>query len=885
MGSGRGGLPMISDNENRVLEAARQCGPLEAYRRLIAENNALIQGADLNNGRAITTMRTAIHTALAGQWAEEQQRTLGYDKPFAMVALGGTGRGEVTPCSDLDFAFLFDDAIEGNAFLLELQRQMLHTSGFRERHGFSCVASPFGLDDIPSLAGKQLNSFLDMRPVFDPSGLTDRFRERIQATFDPFEHFLHVRRFWKKQWEAAAAASEGLDRFDIKNDGLRVFLSGIWTLAGKTFIHSDNVYRTLEEPRDLEAYDFLLRIRAWVHFRRSRSGRPDALGNHPADVLDFEDFVSFGEMLGPESDERMRFDFADGVRSRLLSARRRVAVFARAVIERELRRGRAVAPGSPIIYGTGGLWHAASGQCCAERDKSRAALSLLLASQRYGVAIDPSELHATFRNAGDWLVRVPEVSALFYEQRGSLADSFEFLSQIDGTEERLFPGYGKFESSLDGRVMSERLSLRGALARQKMRTLERYVAEGAERLVTAVSPEKLTGMEENTVAINAALLDSDHLAAVKLALKTKRLPLTPHDQAARDDESRPLHERYTSGFSSIPLAEYFAPYASECEFTPETVEIAKFLIANRRTFKEYAEAGRNDAQLVEGFARLCGNEQRLRALFAFTCADRAEWESDRSEPVRWWNIRELYAKALETFRPKRDRAGTLKAAGYGEDELTILRDFGEDLFSGLYRLHAIRFGAHLVRLAAGGAVGPKAAIIRDGTSTMLAVATRDYRGLAASISGALWQSQVELRQAHLFSAMNHGLALDFFHLAPGKKPLRQDLSGIVEDAIRAHRHIAESDEAGLPHIDGRFMLTESRLGQHCLRFATSRDAGGLIYALTYKVFRYLEGNIHGLTAHTARGNAYISIYYSLPVGKALDEARAIVESRFENSGG
>ena len=81
------------------------------------------------------------------------------------------------------------------------------------------------------------------------------------------------------------------------------------------------------------------------------------------------------------------------------------------------------------------------------------------------------------------------------------------------------------------------------------------------------------------------------------------------------------------------------------------------------------------------------------------------------------------------------------------------------------------------------------------------------------------------------------------------------------------------------------MLTESRPGQQCLRFETSRDAGGLIYALTYKVFRYLEGHIHGLTAHTARGSAYISIYYSLPAGMALDETRAVVESRFENSGG
>jgi hypothetical protein len=66
--------------------------------------------------------------------------------------------------------------------------------------------------------------------------------------------------------------------------------------------------------------------------RGRRSGQANAFGNHPADVLDFEDFLSFGEMLGAESDERMRFDFADGVRSRLLSARRRVAVFARAVI-------------------------------------------------------------------------------------------------------------------------------------------------------------------------------------------------------------------------------------------------------------------------------------------------------------------------------------------------------------------------------------------------------------------------------------------------------------------------------------------------------------------------------------------------------------------------
>jgi len=543
-----------------------------SFRRLIMENDAVIRGPKLDNGRAISVARTTIYTLLVAQWAAHQQREFGYDKPFAAVALGGTGREELTPYSDLDFAWLFDDAIDDkNTFLMELQRQTLHTNVFYEQHGFRCDARPFSLDDAPSLAGIQLNSFLDMRPLFDPCGLADRFRERIRATFDPFEHFLFLHGNWKRQWEAAATRSEQLDRFDIKNEGLRVFLCGVWTRAGESFSHAEDVYRKLEmeDECDLEAYYFLLRIRAWIHSCRSYSGPGDAFGNHPEDVLRFEDFLSFGEMLGPESDERTRFEFADEVRSRLLSARRRVAAFAKAVIERELRHGRSAARGNPIIYGYGGLYHATSAQYGTEREKSRAALSLLLASQRYGVPIDPCELHTTFRNAGKWLVPVPEVSALFYERRGSLADSFEFLSRMDGAEERLFPGYGKFESSLDNRVRSERRLLRCALERQKMRALERCVAEGAERLCATVSLERVTAMGLSaTTAVNAALLDANHLAAVKLALKTKRLPLTPDDEAARGDETRPLHERYASGFSDIPLAEYFAPYGSECEFTP-----------------------------------------------------------------------------------------------------------------------------------------------------------------------------------------------------------------------------------------------------------------------------------------------------------------------------
>ena len=877
---------------NRVQDEIRSCGPLAAFRRLIAENDARVRSPELTNGRAIASARTAIYCGLVSHWAAEQRRKFGYDKPFAVVALGGTGRAEMVPCSDNDFAFLFDEAVEGNPFLLELQRQVLHTGQFEHRHGFVCLAMPFSLDEVPNLSGKQLNSFLDMRPVYDPDGLAEVFRERIRSTFDPFEHFLHVRGFWKDQWEKAAGESERLDRFDIKNDGLRVFLAGIWTLAGQRFLHSHDVYQTLDDPRELEAYYFLLRLRSFVHLRFQGPSPKLAAGNHPEDILGFREFTSFGELLGPEADERSRLEFANDVRARLISARRRVARFARGVIERELKEGRAVSPGSPIVFGVGGLAHVTSLQAASPRERSRAALSLLLAAQRYGVPIDPAELQTTFRHAGDWLVPVPELSALFYEPRGSLAASFAFLSQFDGAEERLFPGHGKYESSLDQRVLTETRWIRGALGRRKLQALDSYVQEGRTRLAQAVPAAPASAdsasarwpfddpVQSLSVAVEAALLDADHLAAVKLALKTKRLPLTADDVAGRHDESRPLHERYSSGFSETPLAEYYAPYTASCDFSPETLHVVEFLVANRRAFKERAEAGPNDTPQIEEFARLCQDEHRLRSLFVFTCADRAEWESDASDPVRWFNSRELYVKTLLHFRPAEDPTLALSAAGYSREQLQVLRDFGEDFFGGVYRQYAIRFGAHLVRLVEEPQAGPKVSLLRDGTSTLLGVAARDYRGLAATISGALWHRQIDLRQAHLFSATHHQLALDFFHLAPREQPWSADLTRFITDAIQQQRFIADSDEADLPRVAGTASLRQWRHGLHCLRFETEQEASGLVYALTYRIYRHLRGNIFGLIAHTTRGRAFVSVYHRLPSDLSYEQAQALTSQHF-----
>lgn len=857
---------------------ARGESALAEFRRRIRENDELIRSPRLDHGRQIVTERTAIYTDLVARWAEREHRRFGYDRPFAVVALGGTGRAELTPCSDLDFAFLFDDAIEGNPFVAELQRQVLHSGEFREGSGFGFAPLPFNLDDVANMDGKQLNSFLDLRAVHDPTGLGVRFRERIRETFDPFEHFLHVQGFWQRQWEKAASEVERLDRFDIKNEGLRVFLAGIWTRAGREFVHSHEIYQSLEDPRDLGAYDFLLRIRAFIHSQRPVPRRDAGNGNHAEDVLTFADFNSLGDLLGAGADEAARFEFAGVVRARLLSARRRVAQFTHGVIGHERRHGRERRTGSPLVYGEGGLRHTGWQRCTTPVEKSQAALELLLASQRYGVAIDRAEMEGTFRNAGDWLVPVPELGALFYERRGSLADSFEFLSRIDGAEDRLFPGYARFEASMDERVLLERKSLRSVLEREKMRALETLVRDGQQTLA-GPAPDATASDPTHPMfaAVEAALLDSDHLAAVKLALKTKRLPLTPEDCRLRADATRPLHERFSTGFSGIALEEYHSRCLAGCEFTPETLAVARFLVAHRRAFKEQASAGLNDGQRVAEFRALCGDEGRLRALFVFTCADRAVWEAEAEDPARWRNIRELYLKTRRQFHPGQPVTSPLGAAGFTREEVEILSDFGEDFFSGSYGRHATRLGGHLLRMVTDLGTRPKVMLLREGASAILGVATRDYRGLAACISGALWRLGIPVRQAHLFSAAAQGLALDFFHLARMERQITPEQIRAIEDAIEQRRYIGPGDETGLPRGAQRVILTELRPGLHCLQAETSGDVGALIYLLAFAVFRYLGGNVFGLTAHSARtGPARVTVYHTLPAGMTISAALEIL---------
>ncbi|MGI9241105.1 MAG: hypothetical protein ACR2RV_09900, partial [Verrucomicrobiales bacterium] len=258
------------------------------------------------------------------------------------------------------------------------------------------------------------------------------------------------------------------------------------------------------------------------------------------------------------------------------------------------------------------------------------------------------------------------------------------------------------------------------------------------------------------------------------------------------------------------------------------------------------------------------------------------------EPARWFNIRELYGKAVRRFRPSSDPRRQLAAAGYAPDQLEILEDFGRSFFGGGYSQYARQYGSYLLRLAedaaqheAGGAkpsVPPRVDSIRLGSSEILAIATHDHPGIAASISGALWKRGARLSQAHLFSARRHRIALDFFHLAPQKEndppnAADSDLRSSVRDAIVGQLYLSAEDERALPNLAANITLEPTASGHHHLRAETAEDVGGLIYFLACKAHRQLAADIYGLAAHTGSGHVWVSVYLGLPETTSLEQAR------------
>jgi len=210
--------------------------------------------------------------------------------PIAVVALGGYGRGELNPHSDIDLMFLHEGQVAGHLRALPVLERMMNgvwlplfDLGLKPGHSVrtiaDCVAAANAKNDPRSMETK--TSFVEARLIVGDAKLFARFQKAVVAKCVAGHEAEYISA--RLQDQAARRTKFGnsacMQEPNLKNGcgDLRDFQNLLWMAFFKYGTRSlADLQRhelvTGKEHRQLEAaYDFLLRVRTELHYHVNRA--------------------------------------------------------------------------------------------------------------------------------------------------------------------------------------------------------------------------------------------------------------------------------------------------------------------------------------------------------------------------------------------------------------------------------------------------------------------------------------------------------------------------------------------------------------------------------------------------------------------------------------
>ncbi|MGH9767683.1 MAG: [protein-PII] uridylyltransferase [Blastocatellia bacterium] len=238
--------------------------------------------------------RTAVEEKFGGASNPEEGPGRGAGQ-FAIIALGGYGRRELAPSSDLDIMFLHQNRRDA-AFAAKLSEAILYLLW---DVGFNVGHSVRSLGDCVSMAREDIvsrNSMIDARLLWGDAKLFEQLTERLEEEIFEKQKAALLDELMKDR-EARYAKFGGaalMQEPNIKESagGLRDLHELLWASRvahGQATLEGLAGAGVIPE-RDVKAigsaYDFLLRVRNELHFLTSR--RTDALS------LDLQQEVAAG---------------------------------------------------------------------------------------------------------------------------------------------------------------------------------------------------------------------------------------------------------------------------------------------------------------------------------------------------------------------------------------------------------------------------------------------------------------------------------------------------------------------------------------------------------------------------------------------------------------
>jgi len=683
--------------------------------------------------------------------------SLSADAPggVALVALGGYGRGELAPASDIDLLVLHGSRRSDRAkAVAERLFYPLWDAGFTVGHAVRTVR------DCRRLAADRLDAataLLDARLLAGDAELFGRMRERVLADVRSDPAFIAKLREAAKARRAKFGSVSHLLEPDVKEGagGLRDIHSVRW---GEIAVGHDGTLRELEaqewlrrsEREALEAADeFLVRLRSALHLESGKKTDRVHLDFQPslAGALGFEDEPGL-----PAVDGLMRATFEHA---------RQVEHVLDAVFERLDRRGREDEAAEVRLDAPEDVMAAFAAEA-----EGRAPLSAAFLDAVEGMPL-PQEVpwSAGVRDAFLRLLRTGDRAVATLEAMDRVGLLTRFLPEWEAVRCRpQRDPYHRF--TVDVHLLEAVAGVAGLL-REPPADADDPVAARAARSVN----------------------DVDGLLLGTFLHDIGKTGLGRHVQVG-------------AKVAAAVLARIGAPEPSR--------GLAQFLVENHLLLSDTAvRRDLDDEDLVLDVAARVGDPERLAALYLLTAADARATGPHADTPWRATLVRELVAKVqhalergdmgTETAARLAERIGAIHDLLGAEDADAVARfldavprgyvlNVAPEDAAGHFRLIWPAPGAVEVRARA----GPGA---RPGTYALTVVA-RDRPGLLSRIAGTLALSGLSILSAQVFTTED-GVAVDLFEVAGAHE------SEVDEERWRKFRSLLRRSVEGRLSLDHR----------------------------------------------------------------------------------
>ncbi len=601
--------------------------------------------------------------------------------PFALLAIGGYGRGELNPYSDVDILFLHDGSrVRGEtASIIEQVLYMLWDVGFKVGHATRSVAEAIRLANTDTITK---TSLLESRYLAGDRRLHAKFRR------DFFEHcvrgqidsYLKWRLDNQEERHRKYGGSVFMQEPNLKNGcgGLRDYQNMQWICYFRDGVMStgklvERKYITESDRRAIDrAYDFLLRVRTELQYLSGRA----------ADVLtlflqgQIANKFNYPQKNILRRSEAFMRDYYQHARTIYLTAKEVTERFLLpATLEKEKRP----------VFG-----FLAKRKLKTEHfDGFYSHGRLIYAENRETFHEDPFRLMRVFLHAQQRELELsPELQQLIRRRTRLVNRTFQYARAARETFQAILSRKGQVgrilrmmhEVDFLGRYLPEFGELTCLVQHE---FFHRYTAD-EHTLVCVEKLDELIGTENPKLQEYQALfLKHDDAYVLYLALLL-------HDTGKA---SSARHHAEASALNAQKVA-------ARLQLSPERRRRLILLVDNHLSLSEIAQR-RNveDPATVEAFAHIVRTQDNLDALMLLTLADGQgtggqNW-SDWKESLVWQlyhNTKSYLHDAEQFFRQRHIEREDLRQAV----SRRVARDFGEEIEAHFHSMPDRYFQSHNV---------------------------------------------------------------------------------------------------------------------------------------------------------------------------------------------